>query len=203
MAIILDALDIVRNKKRLPVEAFFVDTNVIINYEDPFSRTLDDIARARINEDLTEALQGLKGMGYDRFTTPSVALEYYKHIQVSYYQVFTNGKFNIEDFKKRREEDIGFMAGWDLQIKTFKKLFKKKFPIVTTNIQSEQLIDSFKGEEIDFGDHLLSSFVLSLPSAQQCVFSNDSDFYKFPDQLFVLTTNPYIIKQAKFDKKLY
>ncbi len=56
MALIIDALDTVKNKRRLPTEAFFVDTNIIINFKDPFGASYKDKNFQKINEDTTNVL---------------------------------------------------------------------------------------------------------------------------------------------------
>jgi len=37
----------------------------------------------------------------------------------------------------------------------------------------------------------------------KCVFSNDSDFYSYDDDLFLITINKKIIKQASDEGKIY
>jgi hypothetical protein len=124
MSTIIDALDFVRNKKGLPVEAFFVDTNIVIDYKDPFGRTTGNKMLAQRNEELTEAVNRFKELGYKVYSTTSVAIEYYKHIQVGFYCLFTETqKLDLRDFKNRRDNDVNFITRWDSQIKAFKKVY--------------------------------------------------------------------------------
>ncbi|MBI3193655.1 MAG: hypothetical protein HYZ34_04190 [Ignavibacteriae bacterium] len=204
MAIVIDALKSVREKKRLPTEAFFVDTNIVIAYKDPFGRSLDS-KYATENEQVTEVVRRLKSFSLISFSTISVALEYFKHIQVGFfYKMHTGEKINYttEQFKKLRESNIEFMNGWDLQLKLFNKLFVKVFPPYQLGIPIENLIQNFRGSQVDFGDHLLFSVMMSCKPEQHCVFSNDSDFYSFEENFYLLTTNKRIIEQASKEEKL-
>lgn len=59
MAIVIDALSLVRTNKRLPTEAFFVDTNVVIAFADPFSRSIE-LRYATLNAEITKIFAGNK-----------------------------------------------------------------------------------------------------------------------------------------------
>ncbi|MDP1676383.1 MAG: hypothetical protein Q8L88_05900 [Bacteroidota bacterium] len=204
MAIVIDAMSIVENKKRLPCEAFFVDTNILIDYKDPFSTSLEDRRIALLNAELSKVLHYLKSLSLVSHTTVSVAVEYYKHLQVGYYRTQTGSlKFETNEFKKQRANDIAFFTGWDLQIKTFKKLFIKNFPIHFDSTFTPDILETFEGSKVDFGDHLLYNYMISCPEALRCIFTNDSDFYSYEGEFYLLTTNKKIISQARADKKLF
>lgn len=64
-------------------------------------------------------------------------------------------------------------------------------------------MNTFDGMSVDFGDHVLFNTVMSLEKTMHYIFSNDSDFYSFPEDFFLLTTNQKILNQAKSDKRLY
>jgi hypothetical protein len=81
--------------KRLPTEAFFVDTNIIIMFKDPFSAAYRNHENEKLNNKTTDLILTLKNAGKKSFTTFSVALEYYKHIQVGAYIVF-NKEFQMK-----------------------------------------------------------------------------------------------------------
>jgi hypothetical protein len=203
MALVIDALNLIAAKKRLPTEAFFVDTNVLLDYQDPFGRSLDTPRIRRSSEEITKVMQYLRSQGVKSRTISAVALEYYKHIQVGFYQVHTDKKFDAEDFKKLRNNNIEFMDRWDSQISIFKKLFTKTFPLCDVGDLPSDLLSSFKGSEADFGDHLLWKSVQSLAEPLRCIFSGDNDFYSFPDEVFLLTINQRIIESASADGKLF
>ncbi len=209
MAIVINALDVIRNKKRLPVEAFFVDANVIIDYVDPLGRSLDPIIGKR-NAEISEVLGTLKGQGLRRVTTVSVATEYYKHIQINCYFLFrktgdkkTHKGFDVEEFKRMRDQDLDFIVVWDHQMKVFKSTFTKKFPLHDISISSTDIVNDFLGSNCDFGDHVLFKATMAAGNNMHCIFSNDSDFYSFPDELFLLTTYPKVIARARDEKKLF
>lgn len=196
MAIVIDAVQLVRDKKRLPKEAFFVDTNVVLDYVDPFSRSLELDSVARPNARVREVMSYLKS--HQRvYSTVGVALEYYKHIQVGFYQVQTGKIFQADDFKMLRNNDVEFINRWDGQIKAFKKVFTKNFPLYDAQVPVAELVSDFQGGACDFGDHVLCKSVLQCDDKLRCIFSNDSDFYSFPDNLLLLTTSQSIIKQAR------
>lgn len=204
MAVVIDAIDVVKNKKRLPVEAFFVDTNVIIDYLDPFSRSLEDRKMAKRNETVREVVGLLRNTGVRGFSTITVALEYYKHLQVGFYRAFLPAaKFDPDDFKDRREKDPAFIQAWEGQLGVFKKSITKTFPLQPPTIQVEDLMKSFNGTVADFGDFALSNDVLHRQRERWCIFSNDADFYSFPDDLFLLTTFDKMIKRACDEGKLF
>lgn len=203
MAIVIDALKLVRDKKGLPTEAFFVDTNIVIDYTDPFGQSLDLHSLARRNERITEALSYLKSRNNVAYGSVGVALEYYKHIQVGFYQVHTGAKFNSDDFKQLRDNDIDFMNRWDGQMKAFKRVFTKNFPLYDSPTSFTELLPDFQGSSCDFGDHLLFATVMQRDPKMRSVFSNDMDFYSFPDSLFLLTTNQKLVQIAEGDKKLF
>lgn len=202
MAQVIDALDLVSNQKRLPTEAFFVDTNIIINYKDPFGSSYKDKRFEKLNEDTTEVLVHLKSL-YKAFTTLSVSQEYYKYIQINSYKLYKQTKeFKLQDFKKLRETDISFMNIWEKYLKQFKTVFTKNFKIIDKEFNGEDIIIEFKGSLADFGDHLLF-YTMKYEGVNKCIFSNDSDFYSYTDDFFLLTLNKNIINLAKQDKKIY
>jgi hypothetical protein len=169
MAIVIDAQQLVRNKTGLPTEAFFVDTNVLLDINDPFGLSLSDVMLAQRNEILSDIVHRLKSAdGVRSFSTLSVALEYYKHIQVGFYQTQVNKapgarealKFSTTEFKRLRDSDAQFMLGWELQLKLFKKTFSKNYQIYDASPQVSDVLSTFQGSKVDFGDHLLFKTVM-------------------------------------------
>lgn len=94
------------------------------------------------------------------------------------------------------------MTRWDHQMKVFRKVFEKKFPFYTTAPDLTKLLLTFEGTKVDFGDHALFHSVMSCAEKVHCIFSNDADFIVYPDELFLLTTNPKIVRTAKQGNKL-
>jgi hypothetical protein len=204
MAIVIDGLTLLKDKRRLPTEAFFVDTNIIIAFEDPFGRSMDNPSIGKRNEEVSQIVLYLKSLGFKSYTTITVALEYYKHIQVGFFNIHTGRKqFDLEEFKRLRDGDLDFMTRWDHQIKVFRKVFQKKFPFYTSAPDLTELVSTFEGGKVDFGDHALFWSVMSCADSFHCIFSNDADFCAYPDELYLLTTNPRIIRNAKAENKLY
>lgn len=204
MTLVIDGLQLVRFKRRLPKEAFFVDTNVVIDSIDPFGRALEVPSVVKRNEKITEVLGKLKGQGFPYYTTIGVVAEYYKHIQIGFYLTETRKKiFDGTDFKRLRDSDVDFMDRWGFWMDEIKKTFKKKFPLYDVSPDAIMTLSTFEGGRADFGDHLLFESIMAAPESMRCVFSNDSDFYSFPDDLYLLTTNAEIIRSAKQDGKLH
>ena len=122
MAIVVDIFKDIENKKSLPFEGFFIDTNILIISEDPFSKTSYDKKTEELNIKSTLVLGRLKQLSYQVFTTPSVALEYYKYIQYnSYTTILQKEKLDTRDFKKQRNENPDFRTGWNAHMKNFKR----------------------------------------------------------------------------------
>lgn len=209
MPTVIDGDSLLKNVKRLPSEAFFVDTNVIIAYKDPFSASYKNPTLENSNKKVTELLNSLK-TDYKSYTTFSVALEYYKHIQVNSYKVFKSRisknstiQFDSDDFKNLKENDLNFLVVWELNLKGFKKTFMKNFEILDKPLIAKDLLVSFEGTKIDFGDHLLYEVVKLFPK-YKCIFTNDSDFYSInDDDLYIITFNKEVIRKAKTAKKLF
>jgi hypothetical protein len=179
--------------------AFFVDTNVLIDFKDPLGRALEkrDIQRQEL---IANAISALKSNGILSFSTLTVAIEYYKHLQVSFYQTYFNQKFTTPNFKQLRDNDVGFADGWNKHIKKFKEVFGRKFPIygeIKTNVAIADMT-----EEVDFGDFALYDAVRSLSPPHRFIFSNDSDFYSF-SEITLLTINPNVIEKAREEDKLF
>jgi hypothetical protein len=194
MAKVINALDLVRNKKRLPTEAFFVDTNIMIGFVDPFSRSISDPVRQTLNENLTEVIKALKSQGIKGYTTTSVALEYYKYIQTGFYKIeISKNRLDVEDFKRLRDTNVDFIVRWDNQLKVFKRNFSKAFPLFDIALSSMEAATDFEGSKVDFGDHLLFKAVTSIEERLRCIFTNDADFLAYPDDFYLLTTNMRII----------
>lgn len=206
---VIDGDSLLKNIKGLPSEAFFVDTNIVIAYKDPFSASYKNPTLEKLNNSVTELLNCLK-TDFKSYTTFSVALEYYKHIQVNSYKIYKCGiskkpsvPFNPEDFKNLKENDLTFLAAWELYVKEFKKPFKKNFVILDKPLIAKDVFDTFEGTKIDFGDHLLYEIVKTFPK-YKCIFTNDSDFYSIEDDdLFIITFNSRIISKARTEMKLF
>lgn len=204
MTIVIDGLDLVNSKRRLPKEAFFVDTNVVIGFKDPFSHSSDAPSLQKRQEDISATIGYLKSFGIKAYATLGIVLEYYKNLQVGFYRV-QPGKndFDLADFKKMRKNDSNFKLGWELQMKSLRKVFRRNFPLFEGYPSAEETVSTFTGLEVDFGDQLLFKTVMTAPSNMWCIFSNDGDFYSFPDDLYLLTTNERVIRTAKKDNKLF
>lgn len=209
MPIVIDGDTLSKNVKRLPKEAFFIDTNILISFKDPFAASYKNASKEKLNSKYTELLLLLKSTGFNSYTTFSVALEFYKYVQVNSYIIYKSGlsknssiKFDTSDFKKLREVDQQFMTTWDLQIKSFNKLFSKNFIIIDESMNPKIVLSEFLGSQIDFGDHLLYEVVKLYPK-YKCIFTNDSDFYSIDDDdLHIITFNKNMITQAKSDDNL-
>jgi len=208
---IIDALEFVRNKKRLPTEAFFVDTNVVLDYADPFGRSLDRASFSRRNEETRSVMHWLRSDHKQAYTTVSVALEYYKAIQVGFYQIFvdqTNPKsnpspFDAQNFKRLRNSDPQFIESWSNQLKVFKRTFTKSFPLYNANFDLSVFLSDFDGNMLDFGDHVLFQSAMSCEPEFRCIFSNDADFYSVSDVSYLLTTNSKVIARGKKDSRVW
>lgn len=206
---VIDGDSLLKNIKGLPTEAFFVDTNIVIAYKDPFATALKNPSLEKYNNKVSELIERLKSEGFKAYSTFSVALEYYKFIQVNYYKIYKNsasGKeilaFNSEDFKKLKTNDSDFITKWKIYFESFKKPFKKNIIILDKALIAIDVLASFDGTKIDFGDHLLYEVVKLYPK-YKCIFTNDSDFYSIDDDdLHIITFNKGIISKAKIDKKL-
>lgn len=203
MAIVIDGLALIKNKKRLPTEAFFVDTNIVVAFKDPFGQSNVDAYIQQRNEQIAGVISYLKSGGIMGYSTITIALEYYKYIQVGFFNIQTDSKrFDLERFKELRDSDPEFMIRWHHQISVFKKVFKKNFPLFEASPPLERLVTTFEGGKADFGDHILFHSVMSCQSDLRCIFSNDADFYTYSDELYLLTTNREIIHIAKAESKL-
>lgn len=102
-----------------------------------------------------------------------------------------------------RNKDKEFREAWERQVKLMRKTYTRNFPLYESGPNAEQTVSTFFGLTADFGDHLLFKTVMSAPENMRCVFSNDADFYSFPDDLYLLTTNGQIIRTADKGGKLY
>lgn len=208
MAIVIDAKDILVNKKELPTEAFFVDTNVVLDFKDPFgisSTNKHDEERIQLVQSVMHDLRSR--LQTKPYSTTDTALEYYKHIQnktISLYKDINRiEKLSFQDLKNLRKNEHHFRAAWENQMKVFVKTFKKTFPIFQKAILIDNILSDFNFENMDFGDHLLYKTVINCEPENRCIFSNDADFYSISDDLFLLTTNSKVIKQAGIDGKLF
>jgi hypothetical protein len=94
------------------------------------------------------------------------------------------------------------MLFWKRHIKDFKKIFRKNFQIIDVPMEPMKVLEEFKGEDIDFGDHMLyETFKSNL--GINCIFTHDSDFYNInDDKLNLITFNKNIIAQAESDSNL-
>ncbi|MEW5800337.1 MAG: hypothetical protein AB1728_15160 [Bacteroidota bacterium] len=203
MAIVIDALEIVSSKKRLPCEAFFVDTNIIIYHRDPFAESAFDYYKKILNERVTNCIHYFRSDHSKCFSVISVAIEFYKFIQVGSYNIFTGAKkMDLEHFKKLRLNDKEFQKKWQITLKQYEKCFTKYFPLYGV-YASTDIFQNFDGMLVDFGDYALFDTVMNSKKEWFCIFSNDSDFYSFPNDLYLLTLNEDMIKRAKLEGKIY
>ena len=200
MPVVIKPVSFLENKKSLSFEGFFVDTNIIISYQDPFGQSS---LKPDHYERIQESIHLLKSIGYKTFSTISVALEYYKHIQYNSYTLyFQKNKFDSRDFKLKKINHPVFSDTWSRQMKSFKKLFSKAFPFYDKSIGTID-INSFDFLNMDFGDHLLLNTLEGASSSFKAVFSNDKDFYNISDDIFLITLNSEVLSLAQKDKKLH
>jgi len=203
MAKVIDAEDLVLRKKKLPTEAFFVDTNIIILYKDPFSTSLKNEESSKRSEKVSYSMEYLKA-NYKSYSTIYSAFEYYKHLQHNYYTSRTADKYlDTIKFKELKTFDAEFKDGWSRHMISFRKVFYKNFPIIDSHEDKANLIYQFDSESMDFGDYAIWKAVESCKETFHCIFSNDSDLYNISDDIYLLTTNPKIITEAKSNGKLF
>jgi hypothetical protein len=187
----------------LGCKAFFADTNVLIDFRDQFSRSLDSPEKKRGIEAIQRAVNALKGSGIVAYSTLSAAIEYYKHIQYGFFRSYSQEDipFKTDRFKALRQNDPNFANGWNLHIKKFTETFDKKFPIYKIHIPQNLNVREMSSE-VDFGDFALYAIVRHAEASNKYIFSNDGDFYSFTD-VHLFTTNGKIINQATNDGRLY
>lgn len=187
MAVKIKIDDILKPSSDYPIQNILVDTNIIINYEDPFSRV-----KSELNASTTHYLNILKGC-YKVNSTIVNALEFFKYIQVGSYNIFIKTQpghfeeYSTVEFKKLRKRNSDFSSTWDLRLKQFKKTFKKHFPpldIEKDKIYSLNLITNFDGTEVDFGDNILYQYALK--TDYPLIITSDRDFESFPNDLHVV-----------------
>jgi hypothetical protein len=202
MALVIDAIDLTNRKVKLPTEAFLVDTNIIIDFKDPFGISSVDPRYAITNAEIVQVVQYLKSH-HTCFTTISVMMEYYKHIQYNHYiREMIAQKFDANDFKIQRAKNANFKFGWELYLKDLKRLFKRNFQIYNPEIEILDLINTFDGSIVDIGDHILYKYSLIKTMKINSIFSRDKDFYSLPDDFYFITTNKDIIALAQRERKL-
>lgn len=204
MAIVIDASDVLTNKKSLPIEGFFVDTNILIYYKDPFSASLNNPRLTNLNTKITDFLNRPNSSGIKGYSSLSVAIEFYKFLQVGYFKTqFPNTKFSTESFKKAKYNDENFRNGFSIYFTYFKKYFKKDFPLTSINSSGLDYISDFDVIKSDFGDHALLKAVLAHDKKLHGIFTGDSDFYNYSEDFYLITFNNSIIKMAVTDNKIW
>jgi hypothetical protein len=195
--------DFILNKQSLSLEGFFVDTQIIIYYQDPFGKSAFENLKVRY-EEVQASIHKLKSSSLKAYSTIPVLFEYYKHIQINSYMLYLEkSKFDDRDFKNQKKNNFDFALQWESQMKLFKKTFLRTFPIYDFNINGNDLLNNFDFMNLDFGDHFLVYIVQNADKRLKAIFSNDSDFYSIPDDNFLITTNPAVIKQSKQEGKYY
>jgi len=187
MAVQINIDDILKPSPNYPIQNILIDTSTIINYEDPFG-WIDP----KLNETTVRYLEKLKSQ-YKVNSTLLTASEYFKHIQVGSYNIFTKTQpgyfesYSTIEFKKLRRRNTDFANTWNLRLKKFKITLKKHFPpfdIENDKIYSLNLLDNFNGAEVDFGDEVLYRY--SLKTDFPLIITSDRDFESFPDNLHVV-----------------
>ena len=157
--------------------AVFVDTNIVIRYENPFG-----FINAAQNYRIVHSVNQLKSR-YPVHAATITAVEYYKYMQVGYYNIFIQTqpgnfrKYSTALFKKMRTHHAAFAEGWQLRLKSFRKTFAKHFPPPPGNGPSgysASLLGEFSGKNIDFGDHLLIAAARQVPAS--AILTTDKDF---------------------------
>jgi predicted nucleic acid-binding protein len=184
MAKILSIDNILPPSTNYPIDIIFVDTNVIVNYEDPFG-----FVKPQKNADIVSLLNNLKS-NYRVCSTIVSAIEFYKFLQVGYYNIYIKthpGNFEESStiaFKKLKGRDQEFLKGWELRLKMFVKTFKKHFPafdVKGESIYSEELITSFDGKSVDFADEIIYHYSKKIKNS--VIITEDRDFQSFPDDV--------------------
>jgi hypothetical protein len=202
MSVVISPEDFILHKKSLNFEGFFVDTQIIIYNQDPFGKSTTE--NTKIYEEVQNAIHNLKSSSLKAFSTFPVLFEYYKHIQINSYLLYLRKtKFDDLDFKKQKRNNIDFALMWESQMKSFKRIFLKIFPIYDYNTNSNDLLNNFDFMNLDFGDHFLAYIVKNVDKRLKAIFSNDSDFYSLQDDILLITTNPLVIKKSKQEDKYY
>lgn len=204
MPIVITPEDFILYKQSLKFEGFFVDTQIIIYNQDPFGKsTLSQNLKTKY-EEVQTTIHKLKSSSLKAYSSLPVLFEYYKHIQINSYMLFlTKNKFDDQDFKYQKKNNSGFTSQWESQMKLFKRIFLRSFPVFDYNINGDILINNFNFMNMDFGDHFLSHIVSKVDKKVKAIFSNDSDFYSLQDDIFLITTNSLVISQAKQEKKYF
>lgn len=187
MAIRINIQDILKPTSKYPLQRILVDTNVIINYENPFA-----FVQPILNTKTVDYLNQLKSH-YQVNSTLVTALEFFKYVQVGTYNVFTKTQpghyedFSTLAFKKLRRISADFTDHWNLRLKAFRRTFQKHFPpydVTGAVLFTSDLIANFDGSNVDFGDELL--FRYSLETEFPLILTSDKDFESFPDNLHVV-----------------
>ncbi len=183
MANIIKIEKILKPTSQYPIQNILLDTNIIINYEDPFGSVAPNL-----NAKISQYINVLKS----HYTINSIfvtALEYFNYIQVGFYNVFvdthegTFEKYSSKEFKQLRNKNSEFAASWNLHLKSFVRTFKKHFPPfdTTREIYSLTVIQNFDGNKVDFGDEILYQYAMKL--SYPVILTMDKDFKSYPDEL--------------------
>lgn len=176
--------DVLKPNPKYPISIIIIDTNIVINYVDPFG-----YVNEKLNAKTVEYLNQLKS-NYKVNSTSVTALEYFNYLKHGYYNIFIEThpgnyeKFSKFEFKKIQRRNPGFSAGWDIRLKAFKKTFKKYFPpfnFSVDNIYTTDLLEKFDGTKTDFGDELIYQYSQQLDFP--VIISMDRDFDSYPDDL--------------------
>ena len=187
MARIIEIERILKPSPEFPIENILVDTNVIINYTNPFGWI-----RSGLNVETTRYLNILK-THYKVNSTLVSALEYFKYVQVGSYNIFKGTReghleeYSTRAFKKLRRENSEFADRWNLRMLSLKRTFRKHFPPYEVSgepVYSLSLIEDFDGTKVDFGDEVLYRYCLTTDFP--IVITFDRDFKSFPDDLHVV-----------------
>ena len=125
-------------------------------------------------------------------STLVTALEYFKYIQVGFYNIFTSKQSGIYEkhstaaFKRLRSSNNDFSDSWNLRLEDFKRTFRKHFPPYDSSrqIYSLELIQNFDGTKVDFGDEVLYHYALT--TEFPLIITADRDFRSFPDNLNIV-----------------
>lgn len=201
MAIVITDTDYKKIIKSFQLKAFFIDTNLLISFQDAFGESSDNQRSSKLNQYILILITELKQNSLIAYVTPSVVLEYYKYIQVGYYKLKTgNDRFEGKDFKAKRDKDIVFLEGWKLHMKKMKKLFTKTFQIYNLKI-TDQTLFHYNHSNYDLGDYLIYNSILEYGIDKSIALTDDFDFYSFSDNLKIISPNTKLLSQAKQDKK--
>ncbi len=177
---------VLRPNPDYPIRQILVDTSIVIRYENPFG-----FVKADVNSRTVQQVHRLKSH-YQLHATMLTAAEYFKYVQVGYYNIFiqTNSghfrKYSIANFKSLKKNSAHFQRGWQLRLSAFRKTFQRHFPPAPQEAvnYNPAVFDAFDGSKADFGDFMLYRQAESLTDC--AILTADKDFALFEGNAIVI-----------------